>query len=84
MSTPVRQAIRTGRYLPHNGGTIHEVLCPECKLKQYHDHGMANCIYCDLRFRVIAFELIRNESKAPVLLPDKSNKENLSNGNQEE
>lgn len=61
MSKPIPRAKRTGTILPDPYGTIYEVLCPACEMKQFHRQGTAYCIFCDTHFRVAVFDIVRPE-----------------------
>ena len=65
LTTP--EAVKTGRNYVGDQGTRYEVRCPQCDGPQFHQGGISACIYCGGRFKIIAFNIIRN---APVKTPE--------------
>jgi hypothetical protein len=71
MTPPPLKAIRTGRHISHPDGTIYEVSCPSCRKLQFHQRGTARCIFCNVPFQIVPFDIVR---KSPVEPPeDKEN-----------
>lgn len=68
MSTPIPKVQKTGRFVQHRDGTLHEVICPECQIPQFHRPGILRCLICNARWQLVALEIIHPDP--PVDLPD--------------
>lgn len=81
MPVPIRKVPLTGRHVQHPSGTLHEVICPECRFPQFHKQGINRCIICGERWQVTSLTFVRNE---PVDLPEINQEENHESKENEE